>query len=101
MSPHCTRHDIPRFKLASAVACHESLSCLVDQNGALPAHGLAHQRHRIETNVERCRMELNELHIGEHCTGTGGECQPLSDRTERIGRMPVEAADTTGRNHDA
>src|SRR5262245_18294784 len=101
MSRYGTRHDIPRLELASAVACRESLSCLVDQNGTHPPHGLGHQRHWIETNIECYWMELHELHVDEHCTGTGGECQPLSDRTERIRRMPVEAADATGGNHDA
>src|SRR5215831_3820336 len=100
MLPHGARHNVPRLELAATLPRHDSLSDLVDESSAFPSHGFAHQRHRIKTNVERSRMELHEFHVGENCTGEGGQRQPLSDRAERIGRMTVEAADATGRNDD-
>ena len=81
--------------------CHQTLSALVDQDCALAPHGLAHQRHRISADIQRGRMELDEFHVAEHGTGTSGKRQPLSDRGERIGRMPIEAADAAGRDDDA
>ena len=97
--PDRARHHVARLELAAAVARHEPFAGVVDQDRAFAAHRLAHQRHRVEADIERGRVELHELHVGERRTGTGGERQSLSNRAERIGGVAVKPADAACR-HD-
>ena len=48
---------------------------LVDQHRAFAAHRLADERHRPRGDVERGRMELDELQVGEYGAGARGERQ--------------------------
>ena len=64
VSGHGARDDVARLELGAALPRHEALAGFVDQHGALAAHGLADQRHGIEPDGERGRMELHELHVG-------------------------------------
>ena len=66
-------------------ARHEARAGLVDEHRALAAHGLADQRHGIEPDIERGRMELHELQIAQRRAGPGRQRQPLADGAQRVG----------------
>jgi hypothetical protein len=99
--PNGAGNHIARFKVGTTAICHDPLSCFVDEHGALAAHRLANQWHRIEADVEGGGMELNELHIGEYGAGTGGKRQSLTDRSKRVACFAIKSADASGRKDDA
>ena len=98
---HGARDDVARLELGAAMPRHEPLAGFVHQHGALAAHGLADQRHGIEPDGQRGRMELHELHVGQRRAGASGQRQALADGAQRIGRVGIEPAQPAGREHDA
>ena len=56
----------------------------VDQAGALAAHGLAGQRHRVGADRDGGRVELHELDVAQHGAGPGGQRQPLAAGAEGL-----------------
>ena len=79
LGEHAARHDIARRKLGIGVdAQHEALARLVDQRRAFAAHRLGRERRRIAADVDRGRMELHELRIGDRRAGArrDGEAWP-------------------------
>ena len=82
---HGARDDVARLELGTALPRHEALAGLVDQHRALAAHGLADQRHGIEPDIERGRMELHELHVGQRRAGPRRQRQALADGAQRVG----------------
>ena len=73
---------------------------LVDEDRALAAHGLADERHRALRDVERGRMELDELQVGENRARARREREALAEAAGRVGAVLVKPADAAGRDHD-
>ncbi len=96
MPPDGARHHIARLELGG-----EALAGFVDEHRAFAAHRLAHQRHRVEADIKRGGMELNEFHVGQQRAGARGERQSLAKRAERVGGVAIEPADAAGGDHHA
>ena len=60
------------------------LAALVDEHRAFATHRLTDQRHGTSGNIERGRVELHELHVGENCAGAGGQCEALAEAAGRV-----------------
>ena len=91
---HGARDDVARLELGAALARHEPRAGFIDQHRALAAHGFAHQRHGIEPDIQRGRMELHELHVGQRRAGASGQRHALADGAQRIGRVGDRARPT-------
>ena len=100
-APDRARDDVARRQFRARRTRHEPLAGLVDQRRALAAHGLADERHGPRSDVERSRMELHELHVGERGAGARREREALAEAAQRIGAVLVESADPAGRDDDA
>ena len=98
--PDGARDDVARRQFRAGRIEHEPLAAFVDQRRARAAHRLADERHRPRGDVERGRVELHELHVGERGAGPRGQRHALAEAAERIGALFEEAADPAGRNHD-
>src|SRR5437870_4931411 len=60
------RHDIARRELGEAVALeHEALARGIDENCALTPDRFGNELKRILRCVERRRVKLHELHVGQ------------------------------------
>ncbi len=93
--------DIARRKLGRWVkALHEALARAVDQDRAFAAQRFRRERRGIGADIDRGRVKLHELGVGDGGARAGGECHGLAARVGRIGRHGVEAADAAGREHD-
>jgi hypothetical protein len=68
------------------VASHERLTASIDQHGTFATEGFSDERRRITATIERGRMELNELRIGDYCAGTECLCDGGSPGFDRISR---------------
>ena len=51
--------------------------------------------------VERGRVELHELQVGQRRAGPRRQRQPLADGAQRVGGMGEEPAEPAGRQHHA
>src|SRR5438477_12280711 len=83
-APDRARDDIAGREFGTGLVCHEALSGVVDQDRAVTAHGLGHQRHRTRRPVEGGRMKLDELEIGEFCARACRQRQSLAVTAGRI-----------------
>ena len=82
------RHHVARRKLSARNIGHEAPAGLVDQDRAVAPHRLADKRRRSNRHIERGRMELDELEVGQFGPGPGGEREALAEAAERIGAAP-------------
>ena len=73
---------------------------LVDEPRAAAAQRLGQQRHRVGARVERRRVELDELDVGERRAGAPGEREAVAGGLDRIRRPREDLADAAGRQHD-
>ncbi len=78
---------------------HEALALLVDEHRALAAQRLGGERRRIAADVERGRVELHELGVGDDRAGAGRGGEAAAPRLARVGGDGVEPADAAGRQH--
>ena len=88
---------------SSASGCtleHEALAGAVDQLRALAAQRLGGERRRIAADVERGRVELHELRVGDHRAGARRHAEAVAFRLRRVGGDGVEMADAAGGEHD-
>ena len=99
LGEHRARDDVARASSALVHARHEALAAGVDEDGALPAQRLGRERRRVGPDVERGRVELHELGVGDDGAGAGGERERLAARVGGIGGDGVEAADAARREH--
>ena len=85
---------------ASAMpVAHEAHAARVHEHRALAAHRLGDQRERILRRVERRRMELHELHVGERDAGAMRDRVAVARRDHRIRRVPIDLAAAARREH--
>ena len=92
--------DVARRELGAGNPGHEASAGLVDEDRALAAHRLADERHRTVAAIERGRVELHELQVGEDRAGAGRKREPLAEAAGRVGGVLVEPADAAGRDDD-
>ncbi len=81
-------------------AGHDPMIALVDENGTFATHCLADERQWIARHVERRRMKLHELEIDEASAGTRRDRDARATRVHRIRREAIQAADSSGGEHD-
>ena len=61
-------------KLGVGMQCaHEALAAAVDQQRAFATQRLGGERRRVAADIDRGRMELHELGIGDGGAGAGGD----------------------------
>ena len=96
-------HDVARREVGERVlALHEPHARLVDEEGALAAHGLGDERllaARALAEPEHGRVELDELEVGEHGAGAQRGGHAVAGRDGRVRRRGVDLAEPTGREH--
>ena len=68
--------------------------------GALAAQRLGGERRRVAADVERGRVELDELGVGDDGAGAGGHAEAAALGLRRVGGDGVEMADAAGREDD-
>ncbi len=97
------RHHVAGRKLRGGIDFqHEALAGFVDEDRALPAQRLGGERGRIAPHVERGRMELHELGVGDHRAGACRSGQPPPLGFARIGGDRIEPAEAArGQHHGA
>ena len=98
---HAAGDDIARAQLGAWIdARHEALALRVDEDRAFAAQCLRGERGRVGTNVDRCRMELDELGIADDRAGARRHGDRFTARVRRVGRHGIKRADAAGREHD-
>ena len=95
--PHGSRHDA---NSPPGISARKRIP-RVYEHSAFAAHRFAHQRHRPPWTVQRGRVDLHELPIGEFRAGPRGERQSLPERAERVRGVAKQAADASGREDHA
>ena len=96
-----TGNDVARRELGIGMdGEHETLAEIVDEDRSLTPDGLGDKRHRVASDRERRRVELDELHVGQHRPGARGHCDTVSGRFNRIGRISIEPAHSARGEHD-
>ncbi len=94
------RHDISRREIGERMfAGHERDTVLVAQDRALTPQRLGEQRPRHHRMVERGRMELHELEIGDRGTGTHRHRDPVAGRQGRVRRHREHLTGSTRCEH--
>ena len=95
-------HDVARRELARGVVLErEPLALLVDQPPALAADGLGDQVARGAGDVQRRRVELDELEVAEPGARAERHAETVAGRDLGIGRLAVHAARPSGREDRA
>ena len=78
---------------------HEALALFVEENRAFAAHRFRDQLQRILGRVERGRMKLHELHVGELGARAVRDRVAIAGRHLRIRGVPIDLAASSGREH--
>ncbi|GIW72245.1 MAG: hypothetical protein KatS3mg102_1787 [Planctomycetota bacterium] len=78
---------------------HEAAALAVHQPPALAPHRLGDQRAASARDIERRRVELDELQVGQHRPGAQGHRHPVAGRLRRVGRLAEQLASTARRQH--
>ena len=89
--PDRARDDVAGREFGAGLVRHEALAGVVDQDRAVAAHGLGHQRHRTRRPVEGGRVKLDEFEIGELRARTRRQRQSLAEATGRVGTVAETA----------
>src|SRR2546423_4508666 len=93
-----TGDDVARRELGELMTLHhEALAGVVHENGSFAADGFGDQLQRILRRIQRGRMKLHELHIGESSAGAMSNCETVAGRDNGIGRVTKNLAATTRR----
>jgi hypothetical protein len=79
---------------------HEAVAILVYEDRSFAAQGFGRERRGIAADVERGRVKLHELGVGNERTGTGRRRKPLPARFARIGRDRIQSTDAAGGDDD-
>ena len=97
---HPARHDIARrqFRIGM-MPQHEPLAGLVDEQRTFATQGLGRKRSGIGTDIDRRRMELHELRIGDHRSRPRGKRDRLPARIRRVRRHRIKPADAARCQH--
>ncbi len=85
------------------LALHEAVALEVDEERPLAADGLADQRllaARVGAEVHHRRVELHELEVAQHRTGTQGERHAVPGRHLRVGRLGEHLAQPARGEYD-
>ena len=94
------RDDVARRELGEPMLpLHEAHAARVDEDRAFAAHRLGDERERILRRVERRRMELHELHVGERDAGAMRDREAVARRDDRIRRVAIDLAAAARREH--
>ena len=94
------RDDVARRELGEPVLrVMKRTPCVVDEHRALAAHRLGDERERILRRVERRRMELHELHVGERHAGAMRDRVAVAGGDDRIRRVAIDLAAPAGGEH--
>ena len=75
-------HDVARGEfLLRIVPLHEAAAAFIDQDSAFATHGFGDEEGLDGGMVETCWMELDELHVRDHSTGSPshGDAIPRGD----------------------
>ena len=95
-----SRHDVARRELATRIEPrHEPLAPGVEEHCALAAKGLGEQPRGLSGDVQRGRMELDELEVGERGADVPSERHALPGCAVRS-RAPSEDAGGAARRQD-
>ncbi len=94
-------NDIARGQLGVGMdGEHKTLAEIVHEGCSFAPDRLGDQRHRVAPDGKRRRVELNELHVGEHRAGPRGHRDTVAGRFYGVGRKSIEAAHSAGGEHD-
>ena len=91
------RHHIAGCKLlAFVIARHEALHVGVAQDRALSAQGFRQQETRSALEEQRCRVELDHLHVGDDRPCAVGHGHPVPGGNIRVRGLSVDPPDAAG-----
>ena len=95
------RHDVARRELGERDArlTMKRSPLRVDEHRAFAAHRLGDQRERVLRRVERGRMELHELHVGQRHAGAMRDREAVAGGDDGIRRVAIDLAAAAGREH--
>ena len=71
---------------------HEALAAAIDQQSAFATQRLGGERCRVAADIDRGRMELHELCIGDGGAGAGGDGDAFAAGFAGIGGNGIELA---------
>jgi hypothetical protein len=95
---NCTRHAIARREIASRIlALHEPFPRAVDETRTFPSQRFGQQKAWMSRHVERCRVELDELEIGDACAGEKRHRHTVAGGDGRIGSLAEHLSGAAGR----
>src|SRR6202140_1903348 len=99
--PNGARHDIPAGELAACVGVEqEPPSCLVHNDSAFAAHGLADKKPRCALKGKRGGMKLDEFHARDVSTSAVGQRDSVTGGRVRVrGVRPQSPGATAGEDH--
>ena len=99
---HRAGDDVARRQIAERVEpVHEPLARGVAEHRPLAPQRLRQQPGRVPGHIERRRMKLHELQVGERRARQPGEGEPLADRRVGTRPPPEDAAGAARGEHDA
>ena len=100
-SKDSARHHVAWGEIAIRMKLkHEALALAVHQERAIAAQGFSGKRSRIDADVDRRGMELDEFRIGQYCASSCRHREPNAARFSRIGGHRIEMTDAPGgENH--
>ncbi len=81
---------------------HEPDTPVVDEESAFSAHGLGDERllpGGVGAEPHHGRVELHELQVAEHCSGSQGERHPVAGRDRRVGGGGVDLPEPARGEH--
>ena len=93
-------HHVARREVGEGVlAAHERRALLVAQDRALAAQRLREQRARHRRMVQRGRVELHELEVGDRDAGAHRHRDAVAGRQRRVGGDREALPGAAGRDH--
>ena len=93
-------HHVTRRQLGVGVLPdHEPLAAGVDQHRPGAAQRLGEQWHRVEGRAHGGGMELDELRVGDACSGADRHRQAVAGHLRGVGGVGVQPADAPGGEH--
>ena len=100
VSPNGARDDVSGRKITVLMdVLHDALTPFVDECGASAPQCFGHERERVCRACERGGMKLHEFQRIEPRAGAQRHCQSIAARRYGIGRVKIELAEPSGREH--
>src|SRR5206468_13125184 len=97
---HRSSHDVARCELAEWMEpIHEPFAGGIDQPRSLAAKRLGQEAGGVPWQIERGRVELDELEVGERRPRLPREREPFPDRGVRSRTPPVDPTRSAGGQH--